>query len=201
MLKTLALLAAPLVLAGAPSARLFDPPQANDAPSAFACSTQTLVQGKACVFEARSPAPADAAAQARANVEAVTRLSDVLCAEAGPTQARCRSSIAEVAQGCSLGGRAALVDQAGRFVPEAQACYQALADAQARVTMLKSTAAPCCQCLAAHHCVAQASQCIDGFDRAQAAPAANGACAVGACADACAGLLPDATPAVTARKP
>lgn len=119
-------------------------------PSEYACSTETLLKGQACVFDAEGPtkaAPVDVQAQGRENQKAAAQVVRQACqqqaqktpisagANARPqAQLACEKSMARYAIDCSLDGAEALLDGKGRFSSKAQQCYFEMATALQKLT-------------------------------------------------------------------
>jgi hypothetical protein len=116
---------------------LESPPVADDSPTAWSCTADTLRSGKECVFEAELTPSEPNKDQAASNVRTVQQLGHTLCAEAarprsedGKTDsnlaATCEKKYATAAARCDLEGTVAIVDAKGRFAPAARACYRAI---------------------------------------------------------------------------
>jgi hypothetical protein len=130
------------------------PPVADESPTAWSCTADTLRSGKECVFEAELTAGQPNKDQAASNVRTIQELGRTLCAEAARAgegkpdrnlAANCEKKYAAAAERCDLGGSVPIVDSKGRFAPEARACYRAISgvlqETQMSVTVGK-TATP-----------------------------------------------------------
>lgn len=114
------------------------PPVADESPTAWSCTVDTLRAGKECVFEAEVAPAEPNKDQAASNVRTLQELGRALCAEASkprPGEARSDKNLAStcerkyqtvVSERCGLEGTVAVVDSKGRFAPAARACYRAL---------------------------------------------------------------------------
>jgi hypothetical protein len=132
------------------------PPVADESPTAWSCTADTLRSGKECVFEAElTPAQPDKEQAAR-NVRTIQELGRPLCAEAARTgegkpdrnlATTCEKKYAAAAERCDLEGTVSVVDGKGRFAPAARACYRAISgvlqETQMSITVGKTgTSAP-----------------------------------------------------------
>ena len=183
--------------------RLFAEPRADESPSPYACTVDTLVSGTKCFFESTAPAAADPARQAVENAAAAARLADRACQHAArhPLEpipdpealASCKRSFAEKAAACGVDGSRPVLDAEGRFGGEFRLCYAALSEVLARAQTSARTSAPCCRCLVAEKCAASADRCsADGSTRLLDPAAAR--CAEERCRDTCRALVPAAAP-------
>ncbi|MDY7231502.1 hypothetical protein [Hyalangium rubrum] len=113
------------------------PPVADESPTAWSCTVDTLRAGKECVFEAQVTASEPNREQAANNVRLVQELGRALCAEAArppSSEAKadkglsgaCEKRYSAATERCGLEGTVSLIDAKGRFAPAARACYQAL---------------------------------------------------------------------------
>lgn len=111
------------------------PPVADESPTAWACTADTLRSGKTCVFEAELTASSPNKEQGASNVRTIQELGRPLCAEAARTgegkpdrnlAATCEKKYAAAAERCDLEGTVPVVDGKGRFAPAARACYRAI---------------------------------------------------------------------------
>ena len=113
------------------------PPMADESPTAWSCTADTLRSGKECVFEAELTASEPNKDQAASNVRTIQQLGRTLCAEAARPRsedgkadsnlaATCEKKYAAAAGRCDLEGTVAIVDAKGRFAPAARACYRAI---------------------------------------------------------------------------
>lgn len=194
-----------------PPEALGAPPLVNEAPTAYACTVDTLREGRECIFEAERASSAPGGDQASSNVSTVRQAAPALCAEAakppsgGATDralaALCERMLAPATDACSLNGSAAVIDAKGRFAPEARTCYRGLSRVLQDVTMMATVSSGCCQCAAQRGCAgATGDRCYTELTRQQAAPATL-ACLSDKCADACALALPSAQGASPERGP
>jgi len=201
-----ALLLATQVLAQAPPAQgaaeapppppppLNAPPRPDRTPTAWACTVDTLLSGKDCLFEALVEPVSDHAAQREQNVRFARQLAQAACAKAarpapGNNPDRtllglCEKEFTAAADSCALGGKVVLVDAEGRFSPGAQACYRALSDVLQRSALMSSLASGCCRCMASRGCRVNAASCYANVSRGTPGPAER-ACMAGACASEC----------------
>lgn len=116
---------------------LESPPVADDSPTAWSCTADTLRSGKECVFEAELTPSQPNKEQATSNVHTIQQLGRTLCAEAARPRSEdakadsnlattCEKKYAAAAERCDLEGTVAIVDAKGRFAPSARACYRAI---------------------------------------------------------------------------
>lgn len=132
------------------------PAVADESPTAWSCTADTLRSGKECVFEAELTPANPNKDQAASNVRTIQDMARTLCAEASKTSssegkpdrnlaATCEKKYASAAERCSLEGTSPIVDAKGRFAPAARACYRAISgvlqETQMAATVGK-TAAP-----------------------------------------------------------
>jgi hypothetical protein len=130
------------------------PPVADETPTAWSCTVDTLRAGRECVFEAELTAAEPTREQGSSNVRLVQEMARTLCAEASrsPSDASSpsdraiastceRRTLSVAEERCAL-EETVLVDAKGRFSPSARACYRALAgvlqEAQMRSTVAKA---------------------------------------------------------------
>jgi hypothetical protein len=120
-----------------PAQSLESPPVADDSPTAWSCTADTLRSGKECVFEAELTPSEPNKDQASSNVRTIQQMGRTLCAEAARPRseearsdhnlaATCEKKYATAAERCDLEGTVAIVDSQGRFAPAARACYRAI---------------------------------------------------------------------------
>src|SRR3954469_22078602 len=145
------------VLAQAPQAAAPPPlnasPKPDRTPTAWACTVDTLMTGKDCLFEASSDEVTDHAAQRAQNVKFARELAKAACAKAAkaakpapgntPDKALldlCEKDFNTAADSCTLDGNAVLVDGQGRFSATAQGCYRGLADVLQKAALMSSLA-------------------------------------------------------------
>jgi len=197
MLAATTFLLAVQVLAQAPQAAappLNAPPKPDRSPTAWACTVDTLMNGKDCLFEASSDEVTDHAAQRTQNVKFARELSKAACAKAakpapGGTSDKalldlCEKDFTAAADSCTLDGKAVLVDGQGRFSATAQICYRALADVLQKTSLMSSLASGCCRCMASRGCKVNAAACYANVSRGTPG-AAERACMANACSDEC----------------
>src|SRR5512139_2435452 len=184
--------------------RLFAEPRADESPSPYACTADTLVSGAKCFFESTAPAAADPARQAAENAATAAKLGDRACQHAArhpldpipdpDVLAWCKRTFSEKAASCGTEGTRPVLDAEGRFGGEFRLCYAALSEVLARAQTSARTSAPCCRCLVAEKCARSAARCnADAVSKLLDAPAAR--CAEERCRDACRALVPAASPA------
>ncbi len=133
---------------------------ADESPTAFACTVETLKKGTECTFEADPPGPSNAQ-QAELNRKAALNLAAPLCAQASKSGRQskadpallelCRREFASAAEACA-GEAAPLFDAKGRFEPDARECYRALAESLSRANTLSEMAGRCCACAQTQKC-------------------------------------------------
>lgn len=120
---------------GSPLQSLEAPPVADESPTAWSCTADTLRAGKECVFEAELTPSQPNKEQAASNVRTIQELGRTLCAEAARVgegkpdrtlAAACEKKYAAAAERCDLEGTVPIVDSKGRFAPAARACYRAI---------------------------------------------------------------------------
>jgi hypothetical protein len=183
--------------------RLFAEPRADESPTPYACTADTLVSGTRCYFESTAPAAADPARQAVENAATAARLADRACQHAArhpldpipdpEVLAWCKRTFAEKAAACGADGSRPVLDGEGRFGGEFRLCYAALSEVLARAQTTARTSAPCCRCLVAEKCAASADRCnADALSRLLDGAAAR--CAEERCRDACRALVPAPPP-------
>ena len=113
------------------------PPVADESPTAWSCTADTLRSGKECVFEAELTPAEPNKDQAANNIRTIQEMGRTLCAEASRTRtsegkpdrtlaSTCEKKYASAAERCSLDGTVPVVDSKGRFAPAARACYRAI---------------------------------------------------------------------------
>jgi hypothetical protein len=178
-----------------PREALAAPPVVDESPTAWACTVDTLREGRECVFEAEpSPAPAGAQ-QSSANVSTLKQAAPALCAEAARPPsggsadrvlvALCERMLTPAAEACGLEGAGPVVDSKGRFAPQARACYRGLSRVLQDVNLMAAVGSGCCPCAAQRGCAGAAGErCYTDLARQQSAPATL-ACMAERCSDAC----------------
>lgn len=165
------------------------------APTAFACSLDSLVSGAECVFEGD--------AEELAAPWSVARFATALCTLATRRPGRahpdavvqqvCEAEVARSVAVCT-DEPGKLLDGAGRFLPSARECYGVVGDALARARTLAATLGPCCRCLEGARC-AEVRACVEGGLGQTLSPSAA-KCAAGKCSALCDPYLaPGAPPA------
>ena len=197
MLAAAAFLLAAQVLAQAPPPSpqpLNAPPRPDRSPTAWACTVDTLMSGKDCLFEAAAEPVSDHAAQRTQNVRFARQLAQAACARAArpapgttPDKALldlCEKEFSTAADTCTLDGKAVLVDGQGRFSSGAQSCYRALSDVLQRAALMSSLASGCCRCMASRGCKVSAASCYANMTKGTPGPAEN-ACLSNTCKDEC----------------
>lgn len=182
-----------------PPEALAAPPVADESPTAWSCTIDTLRAGKECVFEAEVQAGAPDENQAAANVKLLKDAAPALCAEAiasardGLPDAGlgtlCQRQYAAAVGRCGIDGTSPIVDGKGRFAPAARACYRALSNVLQDVQLMATVASPCCECAARSGCPGTGDRCYADMSRQQASPATL-ACLDDRCHDACSLVLP-----------
>jgi hypothetical protein len=185
------------------------PPRVNVAPTAWACTVDTLREGRECVFEAEPSTVTAGAEQATANVRSLKQAAPALCAEAakppsgGATDralaGMCEKSLVPAVEACGLEGAVAVVDARGRFAPEARSCYRGIARVLQEVQMMAALASPCCQC-AAQRCGAGGDRCYTDVVR-QLTAQSTLACMSKQCSEACTLVVPRAQGSTPASAP
>src|SRR5262249_17102316 len=179
MLAATFLLAAQVLVqapqAAAPPLPLNAPPKPDRSPTAWACTVDTLMSGKDCLFEASSDDVTDHAAQRAQNVKFARELAKAACAKAakpapGGSQDKalldlCEKDFNGAADSCTLDGKAVLVDGQGRFSSTAQGCYRALSDVLQKAALMSSLASGCCRCMASRGCKVNAAACYANVSR------------------------------------
>lgn len=182
-----------------PPEALAAPPVADDSPTAWACTIDTLRAGKECVFEADPPAGAASDSQDTANRKLLQDVAKALCSEAVGTiregrpdatlTALCERRYTTAVDQCGLEGTAPVVDAKGRFAPTARACYRALSAVLQDVQFMATVASPCCECAARAGCPGSGDRCYSDVSQ-QLSPPATLACLNDRCSDACSMVLP-----------
>lgn len=173
---------------------------APDVAQAWSCTLRSLAQGRPCVLEGERTSTR--AAPRRRDAE-VLSIRDALCAQTAPADARslCELIIDTGAASCGAARTASLLDQQGRFRPDAGTCVSDLRDALVTLGSLLNDHAACCACLqrVAPAPGASVGQCLEGV--AVGTPP-DGLGQQRQCDEACAALLlrqpaPAARPAPT----
>jgi hypothetical protein len=183
-----------------PPEALAAPPVADDSPTAWACTVDTLRAGKECVFEADLSSGAPSDSQDTANKKMLQDVAKALCAEAVGTArvgradsaltSLCQRRFTTAVDQCGLEGTASIIDAKGRFAPAARSCYRALSSVLQEVQFIATVAAPCCECAARAGCPGgKGDQCYADVSQQMAPPAAL-SCLSDRCSDACSLVLP-----------
>ncbi|GHG96256.1 hypothetical protein JJE73_13375 [Comamonas sp. JC664] len=186
-----------------PPEALAAPPVADESPTAWACTVDTLRAGKECVFEADLSAGSPSDAQDTSNKSMLQDVGRALCSEAvgnireGRPDATlvslCERRYVTAVDQCGLEGTSFVVDAKGRFAPGARSCYRALANVLQEVQFMATVASPCCECAARANCPGTADRCYAEVSQQATAPQTQ-ACLSDRCADACAVVLPRSGP-------
>jgi hypothetical protein len=187
-----------------PPEALGAPPVADESPTAWACTVETLRSGRECVFEAQvaDSASTDVKAQADSNVRSLVDVGRALCAKAARNVAgapadpallaSCERRFTAAAElSCGLEGKVPVIDAQGRFAPAARACYRGLSAVLQEISLKATVASACCQCSAQRGCPASGDRCLDTVSRQEVEGAAL-ACLMERCADACSLMAPPA---------
>jgi hypothetical protein len=186
-----------------PPEALAAPPVADDSPTAWACTIDTLRAGKECVFEADLSSSAPSGSQDTANRRLLQDVAKAMCSEAVSTiregrpdatlTALCERRYTTAVDQCGLDGTAPVVDAKGRFAPGARACYRALSSVLQDVQFMATVASPCCECAARAGCPGTGDRCYSDVSQQLASPATL-ACLNDRCSDACSMVLPSPSP-------
>lgn len=205
----LALLCSTPDVAGAalPPEALGAPPKADESPTAWACTVETLRAGRECVFEAEvTPAAStDVQAQAANNLRTLKDIGHALCAQAARPPsgvaadrnlvAQCERQYADaVEDACGLDGSVPVIDAKGRFAPVARACYRQLSSVLQDIAMMAAVASACCQCAAQRGCPGAGERCYESVAR-QEMGSATLTCLANQCGEACSLVMPASPPA------
>ncbi|NMO18706.1 hypothetical protein HPC49_24620 [Pyxidicoccus fallax] len=185
-----------------PPEALAAPPVADDSPTAWACTIDTLRAGKECVFEADLSSGGPSESQDTANKKTLQEAARALCSEAvgnireGRPDATlttlCERRFTTAVDQCGLDGTASVIDAKGRFAPGARACYRALSSVLQEVQLMATVASPCCECAARAGCPGTGDRCYADVSQQASSPAAL-ACMNDRCSDACSIVLPSAS--------
>lgn len=186
--------------AALPPEALGAPPQADESPTAWACTVDTLRAGRECVFEAEVSSSTDVQAQTASNVRSLKDIGHTLCMQAAKPPsgvaadknlvAQCERKFADAAEdSCGLDGKAPVIDAKGRFAPAARACYRQLSQVLQDTAMMATVASACCQCAEKRGCPGTGERCHENVSRQEVAPAAL-ACLANQCGEACALVMP-----------
>jgi hypothetical protein len=177
------------------SSSLEAPPVADESPTAWSCTADTLRSGKECVFEAELTSSAANKDQAASNVRTIQGMGRTLCAESARARSgegkadrnlasSCEKKYASAAEGCSLEGTVPIVDAKGRFAPAARACYREISGVLQETQLMATVAAPCCQCAAQRGCPGVGDRCYADLTQQQAGVSTL-ACMRDRCSEAC----------------
>lgn len=183
-----------------PPEALAAPPVADDSPTAWACTIDTLRAGKECVFEADLSTGKPDDNQDTANRKMLQDVAKALCSEAVGTMREgrkdskltslCERRFVTAVDQCGLEGTASIIDAKGRFAPGARACYRAMSSVLQEVQFMATVASPCCECAARAGCPGGGGeQCFASVVQ-QLAPPATLSCLSDRCSDACSLVLP-----------
>jgi hypothetical protein len=188
--------------ASLPAEALGAPPKADESPTAWACTVETLRAGKECVFEAEvsSTRSTDVKAQEASNVRTLVDIGRTLCAKSARTAseapvdpalvALCTRRFTDTAElWCGLEGSGPVIDAKGRFAPGARACYRGLSEVLQDTSLKAAVASACCQCAEQRGCPVRGESCLDGVAEQRVAGAAL-ACLMDKCGDACGLVAP-----------
>lgn len=183
-----------------PPGALAAPPVVNESPTAWACTVDTLREGRECTFEAEPSTTTPGAEQSAANVRTLKQAAPALCAEAarppsgGNTDralvSLCERMLSPATEACGLEGAAPIVDTKGRFDPRARGCYRGIARVLQDVNLMAAVGSTCCQCAAQRGCAgAGGDRCYTDLAKQQASPATL-ACMAERCGEACTMVVP-----------
>jgi hypothetical protein len=187
-----------------PPEALGAPPRVDESPTAWACTVDTLRQGRECVFEAEVTAATDAKAQAASNIRALRDIAPALCAQAAkpPSGAaadrelvtKCERKFADAAEdACGLDGSVLVIDAKGRFAPAARTCYRQLSQVLQDTAMMATVASACCQCAAKRGCPGAGASCHESVASQELGSAAL-VCLSNQCGEACSLAMPTSLP-------
>ncbi len=185
-----------------PPEALGAPPRADESPTAWACTVETLRAGRECVFEAEVTASTstDVQAQAASNIRTLKEIGHALCAQAAKPPsgiagdknlvAQCERKYADTSEdACGLEGKVPIIDAKGRFAPAARACYRQLSSVLQDTAMMATVASACCQCAEKRGCPSAGERCHENVSRQDVAGTAL-ACLSSQCGEACALMMP-----------
>jgi hypothetical protein len=134
------------------------PMEADDSPTAFACTFAAAIRGDQCTFEG-AKGPADA----RDNSAAAARAGQQACGASAKgnegLRKDCERAVAEASLGiqCALNTR--LSDGQGRLTIDSADCVESLRAAVARTGRSVSLSLDCCSCLSDAKCGVSENQC------------------------------------------
>jgi hypothetical protein len=183
-----------------PPGALGAPPQADESPTAWACTVETLRAGRECIFEADVTSSTDVQAQAAGNVRTLKDIGHTLCVQAAKPPsgvaadknlvAQCERKFTDAAEdSCGLDGKSPVIDAKGRFAPAARACYRQLSQVLQDTAMMATVASACCQCAEKRGCPGTGERCYENVSRQEVAGSAL-ACLSSQCGEACSLVMP-----------
>ncbi len=183
-----------------PPEALGAPPQTNPAPTAWACSVETLKSGRECVFEADVTPSTDTQAQASGNIRTLRDIAHTLCLDAArppsglaPDKnlvAQCERKYSDTSEeACGLDGKVPVIDARGRFAPAARACYRQLSSVLQDISMMATVASACCQCAEKRGCPGAGERCHENVSHQDLGATAL-ACLSNQCGGACGLMMP-----------
>ncbi|WP_233166213.1 hypothetical protein [Archangium sp. Cb G35] len=183
-----------------PPGALGAPPQADESPTAWACTVETLRAGRECIFEADVTSSTDVQAQAAGNVRTLKDIGHALCTQAAkpPTGvtadknlvSQCERKFSDAAEDyCGLDGKTPIIDSKGRFAPAARACYRQMSQVLQDTTMMATVASACCQCAEKRGCPGTGERCYENVSRQEVGASAL-VCLSNQCGEACSLVMP-----------
>ena len=110
----------------------------------------------------------------------------------------CKADLKKTLPACEIDGKAALLDDKGRFTPESRPCYFALAEALHNTARIATTGLGCCRCAIAQGCTPNAATCLRSLGDD---PPILPECAPSTCYDACSHMIPRSGPAKATARP
>ncbi|WP_395805041.1 hypothetical protein [Archangium minus] len=187
-----------------PAEALGAPPQVNEAPTAWACTVETLRSGRECVFEAEVTSSTDVQSQAAGNIRTLKEIGHALCLQAAKPPsgvaadknlvATCERKYADAAEdACGLDGKVPVIDAKGRFAPAARACYRQLSTVLQDTAMMATVASACCQCAEKRGCPGAGARCHENVSHQELGATAL-ACLSNQCGEACSLMMPVSQP-------
>jgi hypothetical protein len=188
----------PLLLGAAAAPAQSPPPSpADGAPvpgTAWACTTETLLQELPCTVEGRTAPRAASKELAKENQRQARLLAEELCTSFArgegvePEAALLRACLARVpaaVKRCGGDGSRRLLDDAGRFNPGHAGCYGALSAFARDMSVFIEATSACCGCVGTS-CGGDGGQCLERLGAGRAPEGPLGVCLEGACASVCA---------------
>jgi hypothetical protein len=183
-----------------PPGALGAPPQADESPTAWACTVETLRTGRECIFEADVTSSTDVQAQSAGNVRSLKDIGHTLCVQAAKPPSgvaadknlvtQCERKFADAAEdSCGLDGKTPVIDAKGRFAPAARTCYRQLSQVLQDTAMMATVASACCQCAEKRGCPGTGERCHENVARQEVGGAAL-ACLANQCGEACSLVMP-----------